>query len=165
VTEETNEPETTATDIWAAYEKRRQQLAQDSAINRATVMEKLKELGVGSVTVNYDGCGDSGQIEDVTFYSASDPVRVMEESELREARVSWHSSHTHVWPQPPPSVRDMALTEAIEGLCYYFLEIHHGGWENNDGAEGEFEFDVAEGTLTLTHRERIMDFDSTVIDL
>jgi hypothetical protein len=34
------------------------------------------------------------------------------------------------------------LHEAIDTLCYDYLEGSHGGWENNDGAFGEFHFDV-----------------------
>ena len=37
------------------------------------------------------------------------------------------------------------------------LEQTHGGWENNDGAYGEFTFDVAERTIKLDFNERISD--------
>jgi hypothetical protein len=147
------------------YERRRAQLAQASATNRAAVMEKLKALGVSSVTVNYDGMGDSGQIEDVTFYSSSDPVEIMAGADIRQTRVSWLDHHTYRWPQPEPTVSDKPLDEALEHLCYNYLEVHHDGWENNDGAEGEFAFDVAEGTVTLTHRERVTEFDTTETEL
>lgn len=46
------------------------------------------------------------------------------------------------------------LAEAIETLAYAFLESTHGGWENNGGAYGEFDFDVAAGTITLDYNER-----------
>ena len=35
----------------------------------------------------------------------------------------------------------------------------HGGWENNDGAYGEYTFDVAERTITLDYNERHMESD------
>ena len=50
-------------------------------------------------------------------------------------------------------------SEAIETLGYDCLEEDHGGWENNDGAYGEFTFDVAERTITLDYNERHMESD------
>lgn len=47
------------------------------------------------------------------------------------------------------------MKEAIERLAYDFLEETHGGWENNEGAYGDFLFDVTERTITLNYNERI----------
>ncbi len=38
----------------------------------------------------------------------------------------------------------MSVRDAIERLAYDFLEETHDGWENSDGAYGDFIFDVAE---------------------
>jgi hypothetical protein len=43
---------------------------------------------------------------------------------------------------------------SIERLAYHLLERTHCGWENNDGAYGDFTFDVAERTITLDYNER-----------
>ncbi len=32
----------------------------------------------------------------------------------------------------------------------------HDGWENSDGAHGDFTFDVGERTITLDYNERYM---------
>ncbi len=40
------------------------------------------------------------------------------------------------------------MKEAIERLAYE-------GWENNEGAYGNFLFDVTERTITLNYNERI----------
>jgi hypothetical protein len=39
-------------------------------------------------------------------------------------------------------------------LAYSFLRQTHEGWENNDGAFGDFTFDVAERSITLEYNER-----------
>jgi hypothetical protein len=52
---------------------------------------------------------------------------------------------------------DQPLRDAIETLCYDYLEQEHGGWENNDGAYGEFQFDVAERTIELEFSSRYTD--------
>jgi hypothetical protein len=57
----------------------------------------------------------------------------------------------------------MPLREAIEELCYSYLEQDYGGWENNDGAFGEFIFDVATRKIGLEFNSRFTDharFDS-----
>ena len=46
------------------------------------------------------------------------------------------------------------VQEAVETLVYDLLRQTHGGWEINDGAYGEFVFDVAERTIKLDHNER-----------
>ena len=67
---------------------------------------------------------------------------------------------------PPPSWGSAAidrqtrpLEEAIEILVYDVLNQKHGGWENNDGACGDFTFDVTERTITLDYNERHMESD------
>ena len=48
----------------------------------------------------------------------------------------------------------MPVAEAIEQLAYDLLSLTHCGWENNDGAYGEFVFDVAKQSISLEHNER-----------
>jgi len=52
---------------------------------------------------------------------------------------------------------DIALREAIETACYDFLTQEHAGWENNDGAYGEFTIDVAERKIELECNVRFCD--------
>jgi hypothetical protein len=53
--------------------------------------------------------------------------------------------------------RHKDLRQAIETLCYGYLEHEHGGWENNDGAYGEFTFDVAGRRIDLEFNARFTD--------
>ena len=46
------------------------------------------------------------------------------------------------------------LERAIEELAYDALSDLHGGWENNDGAYGEFVFDTAKRSISLAYYER-----------
>jgi hypothetical protein len=52
----------------------------------------------------------------------------------------------------------MSLREAVEELCYGYLEQENAGWENNDGAFGEFNFDVAERRIALDFNQRFIDY-------
>ena len=48
-----------------------------------------------------------------------------------------------------------ASAVAGAGLVPNALAQTHGGWENNEGAYGEFTFDVAQRTITLDYNERV----------
>ena len=54
------------------------------------------------------------------------------------------------------------MEEAIETLVYKVLNQIYGGWENNDGAYGEYTFDVTERTITLDYNERHMESDHSM---
>ena len=49
------------------------------------------------------------------------------------------------------------MTDLLESLAYDFLEQSHGGWEDNEGAFGEFTFDVTERTISLDYNERYVE--------
>jgi hypothetical protein len=43
----------------------------------------------------------------------------------------------------------------VEEWCYQQLEINFGGWEINEGSQGEFQFDFNEKTVILSHTYNI----------
>ena len=47
-----------------------------------------------------------------------------------------------------------AYEDVVEQLAYDFLSDTHGGWENNDGAYGEFCFDAGARCIHLEFNER-----------
>jgi hypothetical protein len=59
----------------------------------------------------------------------------------------------------------VSLHDAIETLCYDYLSQTHGGWENNDGAYGTFEFDVQQRSIRLDFDERFTDTNHHSHDL
>jgi hypothetical protein len=58
---------------------------------------------------------------------------------------------------PSISVVKRTVRDVLETLAYDFLEQTHDGWENGDGAHGEFTFDVAIKSITLDYNERFTD--------
>jgi len=98
--------------------------------------EQLKDGGVAHVEIHYDGCGDSGQIDDVRCFDA------------QRAMIDLPSTLT-------------LSEDALRELFYDLLETRHAGWENNDGAFGEFEWDLISDTLNHTHNYRITEYDTT----
>ena len=58
------------------------------------------------------------------------------------------------WGAEEVTEHSMTIEEAVEQLAYDFLAETHPGWENNEGAYGEFTFDVKSRVITLDHNER-----------
>ncbi|MGH7077777.1 MAG: DUF6878 family protein [Acetobacteraceae bacterium] len=118
--------------------------------NKATLFDALAQVGITSVLVRFDGEGDSGQIEEIDALCGETPAELPSD-EITIAEPVWGS----------PEVRRVTLSvrDAIETLAFNLLEETHGGWENGDGAYGDFTFDVAELTITLACNERRMESD------
>ncbi len=134
---------------WAAIEAQhaaRTRLADEvRPANKTALLDALAAAGISSVVVTFDGSGDSGQIEGVD-------ARIGETAtELPATAVEIASP---VWDGSGVETRTLPLAEAIEQLVYDLLEDTHDGWENNEGAFGEFTFDVAEASIQLDYNER-----------
>ena len=53
--------------------------------------------------------------------------------------------------------------DEVEEWCYQQLEENFGGWEINEGSQGEFQFDFNQKTLILTHTyNTIIDKSNTI---
>jgi len=113
--------------------------------NKAALFDAVAAAGVTHVVVTFDGYGDSGQIEHIEL-KAGDATVAMPQAEIEIASA--------VWAQAEPERSLVSVADAIERLAYDFLEQTHGGWEDNDGAYGDFTFDVAARTITLDYNER-----------
>lgn len=114
--------------------------------NKASLFALLASAGITLVTVAFDGCGDSGQIEDIASFRGD------ELSALPAGTVE-HLALSHATGQPVANT--LSVSEAIEEIAYDLLGQKHCGWENNDGAYGDFSFHVAEGRIELDYNERI----------
>lgn len=133
---------------WLAQEQARARL--DESIrpeNKAALFDAPARIGIATVLVEFDGYGDSGQIEDISAHAGPDIAVNLPECNVEIARVEYGTLEI--------VRKTYTVKEAIERLAYDFLEETHGGWEDNQGAYGDFLFDVAERTITLNYNERI----------
>jgi len=135
----------------AKYQDHARRAAEVWPANKAVLFDALARAGITSVIVNFDGYGDSGQIEQVEVRAgdatAELPAHQIEfvDPVLGDPQKVERSTHT--------------LSDAIETLVYAFLEQSHSGWEDNDGAYGDFTFDVGNRTITLDYNERYTESD------
>ena len=116
--------------------------------NKAALFAVLQTAGIHLVTVHFDGAGDSGQIESIDATDSDEAAADLPNGTIEIRTPLWDGSGVQTAAMP---VRD-----AIEKLAYDFLEEVHDGWENEDGAYGEFVFDVGERTIRLEYNERVM---------
>lgn len=129
-------------DAWIAEDaKRRAAFAEQLVTLKRNLFDLLEAQGVVLVTVEFDGCGDSGQIESISAFDEHGEVAVPEDK------------LTNAEDDGEP------VKDVIESLAYDLLQSEHGGWENNEGAYGEFRFDVTGRTITLGCNIRISSAD------
>lgn len=124
------------------YARRAEQIL---AANKTVLFDALAAAGIETVTVIFDGYGDSGQIERIDVEPGEGTI-LLPADRIEIARTTWES--------PEIERQTQTVREAIETLVYDFLRQAHDGWENSDGAYGEFTFDVAERTIKLDYNER-----------
>jgi hypothetical protein len=130
---------------FSAWEAKAEKLVPE---NKARLFALLSSADITRVTVTFDGEGDSGQIEDVVAFNGDELIELPDgQIELLELK---HGADE-------PVIHNVPAAQAIETLCYDLLRQTHCGWENNDGAYGDFTFDIAAGTIALDYNGRFTD--------
>ncbi|CAM2909569.1 hypothetical protein CFR75_12260 [Komagataeibacter xylinus] len=124
------------------YEKAERKVISE---NREVVFDAHQELGVTSVTVVYEGSGDSGGIEDFSILPAD--CSVEKEVVVQDL----------VWGNNTPEKKTVQIKEVIENTSMGIVAIDHGGWENNEGGGGEVTWDVETRVITLEHYDYFVE--------
>ena len=119
--------------------------------NKNPIFAALDDAGIHRVTVEYDGTDDSGQIESIEAWNAANEKIPL--PSLRKVQLASENTDS--------PVDEIGLEAAVEQLVWDYLYDNHGGWENNDGAFGTFEFSVPDRTIALQHNERYTDVNTT----
>lgn len=121
--------------------ERQAQVVEEIQQLKTVILLRLQEAGIARVEIHFDGCGDSGAVEECVCLDAAGagmpcPDVSLQESEANKADRTG-SAELH------------SIGQALEQLTYLALERHHPGWEINDGACGELVIDVPEATFVL----------------
>lgn len=120
------------------------------------VFDILEKEGVASFEVEFDGSGDSGQIDGISL------DKELLKKKMKGCKVKngnrW-DPQTNSWS--PVWEEDVSLEGLIEGVCYEVLEENFGGWEINDGSYGTFSFDVKKRKVSLTMNERVTEVNTS----
>jgi hypothetical protein len=141
--------------VFAQYELYLKAVAKANELNKPVIFDALAAAGVTRIMVEFDGAGDSGQIEDITAYAGETPARVP------SASLTLHQAAQTTGDLRTTKVN---LRAAIETLCYDYLSECQDGWENDDGAYGTFEFDVRDRSIHLDFNARFTHVDNSAYD-
>jgi hypothetical protein len=131
-----------------AYDRYHLALEKASQANKDIVFDALAAAHITSVVVEFDGEDDSGQISGMTAFRGEEQVE-LPALRITLQQASWNHAELGTMEEPLP--------QAVETLCYDYLEHTHGGWENNEGAYGEFRLDVGARSVALEFNARYMD--------
>jgi hypothetical protein len=137
-------------DFEIIYARHKELGAKANEVNKTVLFDALATAGITSIHVDFDGEGDSGQINGVSVLVGDQPA---------QPPATHVILHQLRWGQTEPIISEFTLAEAIETLCYDYLEQEHGGWENNDGGYGEFTIDVVARTIELEFYSRYTDYN------
>ena len=123
------------------------------------VLPILRDLGVTTVTVSFDGSGDEGSIHDLHVEGGSiENVFATVERAIPECVDG-------VWQTSVGLVEEF-VEDILRQVTYDYLEQTNVDWYNNDGGFGELVFDVEAGTVRLEvnvrYTERSCEYDRTL---
>ena len=150
---ESQEPQVAAVPFdsafWMAQAAARQAAyAEQLVLAKTSLFDFLAAHGIIRVTVAFDGYGDSGQLEEAAAFGEHGEV------DFPEGVLACTGTDPDT-----ASIGNHPVKDVIETLAYDLLNSDHGGWENNDGAYGEFRFDTATRIIKLEFNERFTASD------
>jgi len=119
------------------------------------VLPVLRDHGVGSVDVTFDGSGDSGCIEGVSY----DPADFRGAQIRVTVPVTAREFTDNQWLLVTDD-RELSLDDAITEATDEYLEEVGVDWYNNDGGYGTLKIDVDEGTVSLEIDTRYTNVES-----
>ena len=142
--------------IMEEIRKSQEKKAEKSKVNAKALFDTLADTRVVSIEVTFDGCGDSGQINDIIFKDHRDK----ELSRPKLVVKGSHLGHQHQWDEKKKEFVEVGggegdVSAIVEEICYDRLGAHHGGWEINEGSYGTFSFDVLNRKINLEFNERV----------
>jgi hypothetical protein len=116
------------------------------AENKTSLFDALAAARIDTVEVTFNGYADEGQIEGAVADGEGGDTNL-------------HSIHVEIarveWGNQIVTRQTLSVKDAIEKLVDDLLDQTYSGWENNQGAYGDFLFDAVERTITLNFNERI----------
>lgn len=117
--------------------------------NRDRLLTALLKLNATKVDIDYEGGGDSGDVSGVAITPDSLMPQLHSET-MGLCRVVRHYEEGDVRHELMDDVAQ-SLESALKDFTFSWLEIQHGGWENNDGARGTVTINVPENRFDLEH--------------
>lgn len=138
--------------------KKKISLSPISEGNKEIAFDILNSEGVKSVTIDFDGNGDSGQLEPSSLDDRL-KKKVVKGSKISQGIVWSPKGNTHRWK------KNCTLEEILQSFCYDALEASNPGWEINWGSFGQFVFLVDERVVNFEFNQRIVQTEFSEYEL
>jgi hypothetical protein len=128
-----------------------------------TIFEQLRAAGASSITISFDGSGDSGSIESVDIYNADNQRMQIDLTVIYpKEKSSWVDDK---WVTETEE-KEMPIADALEAYCYDELEKTEIDWYNNDGGFGQMTINLDDKVeIELEVNTRYTEYHSETFDL
>lgn len=125
-------------------------------VNFNNLIAHLEAAGVASVDVDFDGCGDSGSIEEASCFDANETPMTLTDSPIEMDLLVVDHGHFDSTSQKWVSEivrKTLPLAQALDDFIEDEVEGTGINWYDNDGGFGYWRLNVA---------ERLLDFEINV---
>ncbi|MCA2999846.1 MAG: hypothetical protein LW865_01825 [Betaproteobacteria bacterium] len=112
--------------------------------NLLAVIAALSAANIARVDLEYEGCGDSGQIESVYAFDGKGSEVTLPDVKVRITTARYEHPAGYV-----SAPEDADLEDAMKQIAYEKLEYHYGGWEINEGSKGSVVFNMESRELEV----------------
>jgi hypothetical protein len=138
---------------FAAYEAKCATAASLSAEilphNKQVLFDALAAADIDIVTIGFDGSGDSGQFDAPAGFDVENREVAIPIGDITVKSVDFDTGTVF---EHTANVGEYIVTLACD-----FLEGTHDGWEDGEGAHGEFRFSLSDRLITLDYNERYIE--------
>lgn len=118
------------------------------------------------IIVTFDGCGDSGQVENMDFqFNDSMPPKHPATRSIGVFDVRQGSVYRNDRWEPVIKQEELTLENAIEIVTYDILGATIGGWEIDSGTFGTINYDIPTGVIRCDYEARASNTIEGTFDL
>lgn len=122
------------------------------------LLRQLQSAGVTEITIDFDGSGDSGSVQSVSFNPTSKVMLSTKWAEKSSRYVD--GKWIEEWKETTVDAE-----EGCTALCYELLESTGIDWYNNDGGFGELEITLDPIEITLNVNTRYTEYNTDSFEL
>jgi len=164
-------------DFLAKYQKEQDDRITVFKENMVLWCKFLTENGIAQVKCEYDGSGDSGQIEDTGFYRQYDAEQQLWDNEVSDL-VSQKEldklklpdelkQKTWVMKEDGPSQWEIPEGDQQVSVAYEYwaCEALPPGFEINDGSFGTLDFNVKEKCMEVVNNARMTHYNTETYEV
>lgn len=146
----------------AANRKKR---ATSAELNKSALVEAIKPIGLTRIEVDFNGGGDSGQVDGVRYFKGKKELGDLETVKrtlVQQAKINDSTTYCETKKEWVTTTKCPTIGELVEQICYDLLAANHGGWEINEGSFGEFVFSFGKSNkIDLTFNQRIESIETS----